>query len=181
MLLASCYGSPEPPTPTPIPTPVPAPTAQLPTPLAFGTSIVDQNITFFIDQTEISGTYTTDFNTQRDPPSGRKILWVHIQIVNPGQSTLKTPGAEHFSVIYGESEIRSTYGHRQGYPDFTDLSVNLFPAQTLAGWLRFDVPTEAVLEDLTIAFFPNNKFLPALTRGDASIWVDQPIYIWRFR
>lgn len=177
-LLAGCYGSPEPPTPTLIPTAIPVPTAQLPTPLPFGSSIVNQEITVLVDKLEVSGPYTTDFNTRRDPPVGKKIAWVHIQIINPGESTLKTPGAEHFSILYGGNEIKSTYGHRQDYPEFTDLSANLFPGQALTGWLRFDIPTEATLENITLSFYPNNKHLPALTNGDASVWADQPIYIW---
>lgn len=127
----------------------------------------------------MSGSYTTDFNTRRDPPAGRKITWVHIQVNNPGKNTLKTPGADHFSILYGGIEIKSTYGHRQDYPDFTDLSVSVFPGQNLAGWLRFNIPMEASPEDLTLAYIPNSNHLPALVNGDAAAWADQPVYIWK--
>ncbi len=133
---------------TPVPsTSIPQPTATaimlLPTPSSPGNSIIWKDLQVTMDQPEFTEVYETDFGSSRFPPGGGKFLWVHIGLRNTGQVETAIPLAENFSVLYASTELKPTYGHRDGYKDYTTLVPVIFPDQSLDGWLRFDVPATA--------------------------------------
>ena len=56
-------------------------------------------------------------------------MWVHVQLKNVGQIEVEVPILEHFSVLYAATEIKPTYGHRQGFTEYSTLGPILFPNQ----------------------------------------------------
>jgi hypothetical protein len=112
---------------TPVPaTSIPQPTATaimlLPTPSSPGNSILWKDLQVTMDQPEFTEVYETDYGSSRFPPSGGKFLWVHIGLRNTGQVETAIPLAENFSVLYASTELKPTYGHRDGYKDYTTLT-----------------------------------------------------------
>jgi hypothetical protein len=166
------------PAPVPSPTMTPVPTA-LPTPSAPGDSMMWNSLQVSLLQAEISGSYITDFGTQRKPTQSRNFLWVHIQLENTGQVNLKLPTVEHFSALYAATEFKPAYGHRQGYPDYTALGPTLFPGQKVDAWLRFDLPATAALKDVQFLFMPRSFQVGVSASSPTFPWGGQhPIYIW---
>ena len=151
----------------------------LPTPSSRGDSILWDNLRVTMDQLEITQEYLTDFGSTRSPSAGQKFLWVHIQIKDIGQVEADVPLAEHFSILYAAAELKPSYGHRQGYAEYTALGPLIFPDQALDGWLRFDIPTTAGLSDLRLVFIPESAQVGASYSSPNYPYAeDKPTYVW---
>jgi hypothetical protein len=132
-----------------------------------------------MDKLEITQDYLTDFGSSRVPPAGQKFLWVHIQLKNLSQIQLDLPLAEHFSILYAATELKPTYGHRQGYADYTALEPAISPGQDLDGWIRFDIPTTAELRDLRFVFLPESAQVgTSYSSPNYPYAHDKPTYVW---
>jgi hypothetical protein len=132
-----------------------------------------------MDQLEITQDYMTDYGSTRIPPAGQKFLWVHVRLKNTGQVEMDVPLSEHFSVLYAGAELKPSYGHRQGYTDYTILGAVIFPDQTLEGWLRFDIPAAAQLKELRFVFLPESSQVgSSYSSPNYPYSDDKPTYVW---
>lgn len=159
----------------------PRPTAtQLPTPSSPGDSVTWRDLQVSMDQVEITDSFINKFGSQRVPSAGQKFLWVHVTLRNIRKDEIALPVSENFSILYADSEFKPIYGHRQGYADYADLGSTLFPGQELDGWLRFDVPIAAELNDLWFVFLPTSAQVgvspssPTYPYGE-----NKPTYVWK--
>ena len=178
VLLTACSSARQAASVTPSPQPTIQPTA-LPTPSALGSSITWSHLQVTIYQLEITQDYTTDYGSSRIPTEGNKFLWVHVRLKNTGQIEMGLPLAEHFSILYAAIELKPTYGHRAGYIDYTTLGPAIFPDQELDGWLRFDIPTAAELQDLRFVFLPESSQVGASYNSPNYPYAgDKPTYVW---
>ncbi|HXQ38720.1 MAG TPA: DUF4352 domain-containing protein [Anaerolineales bacterium] len=162
----------------------PQPTATevkvFPTPSSRGDSIIWQDLQVSMDQTEITESFITEFGSQRVPSAGQKFLWVHVTIKNVGKSEIRLPAPEHFSMLYAESEFKPTYGHRQGYAEYTALGPVIFPNQELDAWLRFDIPTAAELNEMRFVFLPESSQVGVSPASPNYPYADhKPTYVWQ--
>jgi hypothetical protein len=154
-------------------------TQVFPTPSSQGDSIIWENLRVTMAQLEITQEYLNDFGSTRSPSAGQKFLWVHVQLKNLGPVGLEVPIAEHFSILYAARELKPTYGHRQGYPEYTALGAAIFPDQELDGWLRFDIPVAAELSDLHLVFIPESSQVGAsFSSPNYPYAEDKPTYVW---
>lgn len=151
----------------------------LPTPSSPDDSIAWDDLQVTMDQLELTQEYLTDFGSTRIPPAGSKFLWVHVRLKNTGSVEMDVPLAEHFSVLYAAIELKPTYGHRAGHPDYTSLASTIFPNQELDGWLRFDIPTTAEFKDLRFVFLPESSQVGASYNSPNYPYADdKPTYVW---
>ena len=163
-------------TQTPLPTSIPTP---LPTPSSPSDSILWDDLQVTMDQLEITNEYITDFGPTRNPPAGKKFLWVHIQLKNMGGVELDIPVLEHYSILYAAIEIKPIYGHRDGYVDYSTLGSTIFPDQELDGWLRFDIPSTAELKDMRFVFLPESAQVGTSYSSPSYPYADdKPTYVW---
>jgi hypothetical protein len=140
---------------------------------------VDDDLQVTMMQAEITTSYQTEYGSTREPPAGEKFLWIHINLQNIAQNERNLPAPEHFSVLYGATEFKSTYGHRKDYVDYTTLETIMYQGEEVDAWLRFDIPVEAELKDLQFAFLPESSQVSVgFSSGDYS-WGDHPIYLWK--
>ncbi|MEP6894862.1 MAG: DUF4352 domain-containing protein [Chloroflexota bacterium] len=165
-------------------TPSPQPTATkirlLPTSSSPGNSIISQRLQVTMTHTEITNSFITEFGAKRDPSPGLKFLWVHVQLNNTGQNQIDIPTPEHFSVLYAETELKPTYGHRKDYADYTASGSTLFPNQTVDAWLRFDIPNAAELKDLQFVFLPESSHVGTSPSSPNYPYAeDHPTYVWK--
>jgi hypothetical protein len=171
---------------TPLPaTPSPQPTATgikvLPTPSSVSDSIIWDDLQVTMDQLEVTQEYMTDYGSTRIPPAGQKFLWVHIRLKNTGQMEMDVPLSEHFSVLYAATELKPSYGHRQGYTEYTTLGTLIFPNQELDGWIRFDIPTTAQLNEMSFVFLPESSQVgTSYSSPNYPYADDKPTYVWKF-
>ena len=161
----------------------PQPTATeikaLPTPASPRDSIIWDGLKVTLDQLEVTQEYLTDYGSTRIPPAGQKFLWVHIRLKNTGQIEMDVPLSEHFSVLYAATELKPSYGHRQGYAEYTTLGPLIFPNKDLDGWIRFDIPTTAELRDLRFVFLPESSQVGASFSSPNYPYADdKPTYVW---
>ena len=75
-----------------IPTPVPSSTPQvveenksLPTPMSPSKMIVYDDLQVEMSEAEITTSYTTEYGSNREPPAGKKFIWIHVRLKNIGQ------------------------------------------------------------------------------------------------
>ena len=156
-------------------------TQLLPTLSSPSASIIWDDLQVSMDEFEVTGEYTTDFGSTRLPPEGGQFLWVHIQLKNTGPVQMEVPLSEHYSVLYAAAELKPTYGHRQGYTDYTTLGPLIFPDQSLDGWLRFDIPTTAQINELLLVFIPESAQVGASYESPNYPYAaDKPTYVWKF-
>lgn len=152
----------------------------LPTPSIPGNSITWNELQVTMALPEITQDYVTDFGSSRIPTEGNKFLWVHLQLKNAGKIEMDIPLFEHFSILYAGTELKPTYGHRAGYTDYTTLGTNIFPNQKLDGWLRFDIPQSAELNDLRFVFLPKSSQVGAsYSSPNYPYSDDKPTYVWK--
>ena len=166
------------------PTVSPQPTATqilvLPTSSSPGDRIVWDNLQVTMDRCEVSQDYLTDYGSTRTPPIGQKFLWVQVRLKNVGQAQLDVPIAEHFSVLYAAAELKPTYGHRQGYVDYTTLGSLIFPNQELDAWLRFDIPRTAEFNNLRFVFLPESSQVgTSFSSSEYPYAKDKLTYVWK--
>jgi len=132
-----------------------------------------------MDQLEITQDYVTDYSSTRSPSTGQKFLWVDIRLKNTDQIEMDIPLSQHFSVLYAGTELKPSYGHRQGYADYTALGSVIFPNQELDSWLRFDIPTAAELNELRFVFLPESSQVGAsFSSPNYPYSEDKPTYVW---
>jgi hypothetical protein len=156
-------------------------TMVIPTPASPGDSIIWGSLQVSMDGPEFTDVYETDYGSTRVPPKGGKFLWVHIGLKNTGQVETAIPAAENFSVLYASTELKPTYGHRQGYKDYTTLVQVIFPDQELDGWLRFDVPITAEFKDMLFVYLPESSQVGASYSSPNYPYAeDKPTYVWDF-
>ena len=152
----------------------------LPTPASPGDSITWRDLQVTLDQIETTQEFVTEFGTTRIPSPGKKFMWVHIQLTNVGQIEINIPILENFSVLYAATELKPTYGHRQGYMDYSTLGPILFPDQQADGWIRFDIPATAELTDLLCVFIPESAQIgTSFSSPDYPYSDDKPTYVWK--
>ena len=164
---------------TPFPQPTAAATMVIPTPSSPGNSVVWGNLQVSMDQPEFTEVYETDFGSSRFPPAGGKFLWVHIGVENIGQVEVAMPSEENFSVLYASTELKPTYGHRNGYRDYTTSPAVIFPGQSLDGWLRFDVPATAELNEMLFVYLPESSQVGASYASPNYPYADdKPTFVW---
>jgi hypothetical protein len=179
LVLTAC----SPATPT-VSTPTPQPTATaikvLPTPSTPGVSVLWDDLQVTMLQPEITQDYVTEYGSTRIPSSpDDKFLWVHVQLKNVGRIELKVPLAENFSILYAAVELKSTYGHRKDYAEYTALDTLIFPGQELNGWLRFDIPAAAELKDLRFVYLPESSQVGTLFSSPNYPYSDdKPTFVW---
>ena len=150
-----------------------------PTPSSLSDSIIWDGLQVTMDQLEITQDYVTDYSSTRSPSTGQKFLWVDIRLKNTGQIEMDVPLSEHFSVLYAGTELKPSYGHRQGYADYTALGSVIFPNQELDSWLRFDIPTAAELNELRFVFLPESSQVGAsFSSPNYPYSEDKPTYVW---
>lgn len=165
-------------TATRIPLPTSTPTA-LPTPSSPSDSILWEDLQVTMDQLEVTDEYFTDFGSIRTPPAGKKFLWVHVHLKNMGQVELDVPAFEHYSILYAVTEIKPIYGHRNGYVDYSTLGPAIFPDQELDGWLRFDIPSTAELNEMLFVFIPESAQVGVSYSSPNYPYADnKPTYVW---
>jgi len=162
----------------------PQPTATeikvFPTPSSPSDSITWDDLEVTMDRLEVTQEYVTDYGSTRIPPEGDKFLWVHIRLKNTGQVELDIPLSEHFSVLYAATELKPSYGHRQGYMEYTALGSLIFPNEDLDGWIRFDIPITAELKDLRFVFLPESSQVGASYSSPNYPYADdKPTYVWK--
>ena len=165
---------------TAMPTPVTAndgdfKTSLPPTPAPPGQTVFYDGLQVTIDHAELSTDYLTEYGSRREPPAGMKFLWVQVAVKNSNTQAHDLPAVEHFSALYDGGEFKPTYGHRQAYADYTVLDGVLYPVQSVAAWLRFDVPAVAELAMSQFAYLPTSSRVAYLNyTGD-----DHPVFLWR--
>lgn len=163
---------------TKIPSPV-ATSTPLPKPFSPGESTVWEALQVTMDELEITNEYITDFGSVRIPSSGKKFLWVHVHLKNTSQTEMNVPAFEHYSILYAALEIKPIYGHRSGYAEYTALSTTIFPGQSLDGWLRFDIPITAELNQMRFIFLPESAQVGASYSSPSYPYAkDKPTYVW---
>ena len=132
-----------------------------------------------MEQLEVTEEYTTDYGSSRAPTEGNKFLWVYIRLKNKGKVEMDVPLSEHYSILYAAAELKPSYGHRQGYTEYTTLGLLIFPNQDLDGWIRFDIPTTAELKDLRFVFLPESSQVGASYNSPNYPYADdKPTYVW---
>lgn len=161
----------------------PQPTATeittLPTPASPGDSITWRTLQVTMDQIEITDEFITEFGTSRVPSNERKFLWVHVQLKNVGQIEINTPLLENFSVLYAATELKPSYGHRRDYREYSTLQPVLFPNDSVDGWIRFDIPAAAELNDLRFVYLPISAQVGAsFSSPNYPYSKDKPTYVW---
>jgi hypothetical protein len=166
------------PTPTPSSTPQVAGNYIVPIPISPGQMIVHDDLQVVMKETEITSTYVTEYGSTREPPPGKKIIWVHILLKNIGQGEQILPGPEHFSVLNNSTEFKPTYGHRREHTDYMTLTPTLVSGQEVDAWLRFDIPVAMDLKQFMFAFLPESSQVSIVTSSSGSSWTDHPTYLW---
>lgn len=181
LICTACGPASTPMIPAPVPSASPQPTVvvkSLPTPVSSGQMVVYDNLQVGMSQAEISDSYVTEYGSTREPLAGKKILWIHVILKNIGQQEQDLPAPEHFSVLDGATEFKSTYGHRKDYTDYLALTTSMDPGQEVDAWLRFDIPADAELKNLQFVFMPESSQVSVGFSSSDYSWGDHPIYLW---
>jgi hypothetical protein len=181
LLIFSACNSGSGPVPTPVSSatpPTPVENKALPTPMSPGHRIVYEDLQVAMSQAEVTTSYQTEYGSTREPPAGEKFLWIHVILQNIAQNERNLPTPEHFSVLYGTTEFKSTYGHRKDYADYMTLTTSMVQGQDVDARLRFDIPAGAELKDLWFAFLPESSQVSVGFSSSGSPWGDHPIYLW---
>jgi hypothetical protein len=180
-IITACNSSSAPLIAAPSPSASPQPAEEiksLPTPVSPGQMVVYNDLQVAMMPAEITTSYLTEFGSTREPPVGYKFLWIHIILKNIGQGARDLPAPEHFSVINGATEFKSTYGRRQDYVDYLALPAIMVQGQVVDAWLRFDIPTVLELKDLLFAFLPESLQVSVGFSPTDYPSGDHPIYLW---
>ena len=182
LIITACNSTGVPVVSTPAPSPSPQPAEKyksLPTPVPPGHMVIYDDLQVVMSQAEITTSYLTEYGSTREPPAGNKFLWIHTTLTNIGQGERDLPAPEHFSVLNGATEFKSTYGRRKDYTDYMALTAAMVQGQDVDAWLRFDIPAAVELKDLWFAFLPESlQVSVGFSPGDYP-WGDHPIYLWK--
>lgn len=181
LLATACNSASGPVIPTSAPSSTPQAAAKnksLPTPMSPRQTVVYDDLQAVMSEAEITTSYLTEYGSEREPPAGKKFIWIHILLKNIGQGERTLPAAEHFSVLNGETEFKPTYGHRKDHTDYTSLNTSMAQGQETDAWLRFDISADAELKDLIFAFLPESSQVSLGFSSSDYSWADHPIYLW---
>lgn len=151
----------------------------LPTPAPFGHEISHNGLAMRIQTAELNASYSTEYGTTRDAPSGNLFLWVQLSLKSTDTEGTKLPEMEHFSALFAGEEFKPTYGHREDCPDYTSLTGLLFPGSPETACLRFDLPESAGLAQIQFAFLPETTKVTVLRTDHEASYYDHPIFLWR--
>ena len=176
-VLTACESQ-NPPTPTALVLPTATTAGITPTPIRIGQAITYDGLQVSVESNEITGRYTTQFNTVREPPTGIKFLWVQVGLKNVTAALLAIPDTEHFSVLHERTEFKTSYGHRQNFLDYTTLPDKISPDQEIKSWLRFEIPAAIEPSSLWFAYLPRSSRVTFLPPGSPA-WGDHPEYLWK--
>jgi hypothetical protein len=150
----------------------------LPTSVSPGQRVVYEDLQVAMSEAEITTGYLTEYGSTREPPAGKRFLWIHIILQNIGQNERNLPAPEHFSALYGMTEFKPTYGHRKDHADYMTLTAGMVQGQDVNAWLRFDIPAAMELRDLWFAFLPESSQVSVGFSSSEYPWGDHPIYLW---
>ena len=181
LIIAGCNSTIGSVAPTPVPSTSPQPTVEynsLPKPVSPGQKIIYNGIQVAMSQAEITTSYSTEYGPTREPPAGKKFLWIYILLKNVSQGEMDLPAPEHFSVLNGTTEFKPTYGHRKDHADYMALTTILVQGQEVDAWLRFDIPAVLELKDLWFVFLPESSQVSVDFSSGNYPWGDHPIYLW---
>ncbi|MBE3067199.1 MAG: hypothetical protein IMZ73_07200 [Chloroflexi bacterium] len=181
LIMTACNSTSGPVVSTPAPSASPQPTIEyksLPIPAAPGQLVIYGDLQVVMSQAEITTSYLTEYGSTREPPAGKQFLWIHIGLKDIGQGAQDLPAPEHFSVLNGATEFKSTYGHRKDYADYMVLTTGMVQGQVVDAWLRFDIPSTLELKDLWFAFLPESSQVSVGFSSGNYPWGDLPIYLW---
>jgi hypothetical protein len=150
-----------------------------PTPSSPGDAATWRDLRVTMDDLEITTEFVTDYNSVRTPPDGMQFLWIHVTVENLGRNEMNLPLLENFSVLYAALEIKPVYGYRKEYPEYASLTPIIFPAQSLGGWLRFDIPAAAQSRDLRFVFLPESASVgTSYSSPNYPYAADKPTFVW---
>ena len=181
LMVTACNSASGPVVPTPAPSSTPQAATEnksIPTPMSPSQMVVYDNLQVMMSEAEITTSFITEYGSNREPPSGKKIIWIHLLLKNIGQGEWNVPAPEHFSVLDGTTEFKATYGHRKDHTDYMDLTTGMLQGQEVDAWLRFDIPADAELQDLRFAFLPESSQVSLDFSSSDYSWADHPIYLW---
>lgn len=181
LMITACNSASGPVVPAPVSSSTPQATVEnktLPTPMSPSQVVVYDNLQVVMSEAEITTSYPTEYGSNREPPAGKKFIWIHILLKNIGQGEGSLPVPEHFSVLYGTTEFKATYGHRKDYTDYMALNTSMAEGQEVDAWLRFDIFVDAELKDLIFAFLPESSQVSLGFSSSDYSWADHPIYLW---
>lgn len=181
LMAAACNSASEPVVALPVPSATLQAAAEiksLPTPMSPTQAVVYDNLQVVMSAAEITASYPTKFGSNREPPAGKKFLWIHVMLKNMGQSEQDLPAPEHFSALSGTTEFKPTYGHHKDHADYMALTTNMLAGQEVDAWLRFDISADAELKDLIFAFLPESTQVSTGFSSSDYFWADHPIYLW---
>ena len=139
--------------PTPASSSTPQAAKSLPTAISPSQTIVYDDLLVMMNKAEITTSYLTEYGSNRKPPAGKRIIWIHILLKNIGQDERDLPAPEHFIVLNGTTEYKSIYGHRKDYADYMALTPILVQGQEADAWLRFDIPANLELRICGLLFY----------------------------
>jgi hypothetical protein len=181
LLMFSACNSASRPAPMPVSSATPQTAVEdkaLPTPVSPGQRVVYEDLQMAMSGAEITTDYLTEYGSTREPPAGKRFLWIHIILQNIGQNERNLPAPEHFSALYGTTEFKPTYGHRKDYADYMALTAGMVQGQDVNAWLRFDIPAALELKDIWFAFLPESSQVSVGFSSSEYPWGDHPIYLW---
>ena len=181
LMITACNSAVGESTPTSVPSSTPLVVTgnkSLPTPMPPSQVVVYDDLQVVMKEAEITSSYLTEYGSERNPPAGTNIVWIHILLKNIGQGEQNLPASEHFSVLNGTMEFKPTYGHRKDHVDYMALTPTLVQGQEVDAWLRFDISAALELKDLMFAFLPETSQVSfGFSSGDYP-WGDHPVYLW---
>ena len=140
--------------------------------------IVYGDLQVVMSTAEITTSYLNEYGSTRVPPAGKEFLWIQIGLKNIGIGELPLPAPEHFSVLYGSTEFKPIYGHRQDHPDYMALTTVMVQGQAVDAWLRFDIPVGLELKDLWFVFLPESTQVSVGFSPSNYPAGDHPIFVW---
>lgn len=160
--------TPQPTSTATIPPPTPAPTGQV---------VVYDGLEVTMERFELTQEYTNEYGLTQPPPQGSRYLWVHVTLKDTTEQVRSLPRTDRYSVLYHNTELKASYGHRQGYPDYTALEDKIYPGQPVDAWLRFEIPQAAEPGELVFAFNPESTQV-SLNTPNRGEWFLHPVYLW---
>lgn len=160
---------------------VPSPTPEIipPKGIPAGEPVLYKNLEVTMLKTEMTASYETEYGFRREPSTGTELLWVQVKLKNTGVDALVIPTPEHFSLLFGEHEIKPSYGHRANYPDYPTSVEMLYPGATLTAWLRFDIPLSSNLQPKVFVFLPESYQYLFRPTSNVYPWGDHPAFTWQ--
>ena len=111
-------------------------------------------------------------------PGGQTIMYKDLQVTMD-----QTEITESYETEFGSSReptagIKFLWIHIVLNMDYITLNTVIDAGEEVNAWLRFDVPIEAELKDLTFVFLPESTQISFGFSSTDFSWADHPIYLW---